>query len=107
LPEQAPRTTARRGGLMKKALICFVTALVMTLPVGIGIARLPGVIEWSGTEQGHKFFHPLYEAFDAYDCESSSDVILGTLFLLSFVISLALALAGWTAVTRLRRAAHH
>ncbi|WP_233832568.1 hypothetical protein [Paraburkholderia sp. ZP32-5] len=92
---------------MKKALICFVTALVMTLPVSIGIARIPGSLEWTASEQGHKFFDPLYKAFDAYGCESGSDVVFGTLLLFSFFISLVLAVAGWTAVTRLRNTNHH
>jgi hypothetical protein len=92
---------------MKRALICFVIALVMTIPVGIGIACLPGMIEWTTTEYGHKFFDPLYKAFDAYDCETKPDVILGTLLVFSFFISLVLAFAGWAAVTRWRRTARH
>jgi hypothetical protein len=92
---------------MKKALICIGLAFVMTLPVGVGIAHIPGVAEWFASGKGYKFFAPLFKALGADGCESTSDVIFGTLYLLSFFISLALAVAGWTAVARLRHTNRH
>ncbi|MFT4069018.1 hypothetical protein [Paraburkholderia sp.] len=88
---------------MKKALICIVLALLMTLPVGVGIMHIPGVAEWFSSGEGYEFFAPLFDALGADGSESHSDVIFGTLYLVSFVISLALAVAGWTVVGRLRR----
>jgi hypothetical protein len=92
---------------MKKALICFVVALAMTLPVGVGIMCLPFVDEWFASGAGYRFFAPIFRALDSHGCETNSDIVFGTLYLLSFLISLVLAVAGWTAITRLRRDDHH
>lgn len=93
---------------MKKALICFVIALVMALPVGAGIPRLPVVHEWFMSGAAYDCcFIPLFKALGSHGSETSSDIIFGTLYLLSFVISLVSAVAIWTAVARLRSTNHH
>ncbi|MFT4069020.1 hypothetical protein [Paraburkholderia sp.] len=89
---------------MKKALICIVIALVMTLPVGVGIMRVPIVAKWFASDAAYEFlFIPLFKALGSHGSESSSDIIVGTVLIVSFVVSLALAVAGWTVVGRLRR----
>ncbi|MFT4069021.1 hypothetical protein [Paraburkholderia sp.] len=88
---------------MKKALFCIVFALVMTLPVGVGIMCLPGVDEWFASGEGYEFFAPLFKALDSHGSETNSDIVFGTLYLVSFVLSLVFAVASWTIIGHLRR----
>ncbi|WP_062124960.1 hypothetical protein [Paraburkholderia monticola] len=88
---------------MKTILICILIALVLTLPVGVGIAHVPGVAEWFASGEGYEFFDPFFNAFGADGGESTSDIIFGTLYVVSFVVSLALAIAAWAIVSGLRR----
>ncbi|NML32011.1 hypothetical protein [Paraburkholderia antibiotica] len=87
---------------IKRISICFALALVMTLPVGFGIARL-GAYEWLDSDAGFRLLRPLFDAFDAHGCEGYSDVIVGTLLVVSFVLSLVFVVAGWAIVRRSRR----
>ena len=52
---------------------------------------------------GYEFFDPLFNAFGADGCESTSDIIFGMLYVVSFVVVLALAIAAWALVSGLRR----
>jgi hypothetical protein len=89
---------------MKKALICIVIALVMALPVGAGIMCLPVVQEWFASGVAYDCcFIPLFKALGSHSSETSSDIIAGTLYLVSFVLSLFFAITSWTIVSRLRR----
>lgn len=88
---------------MKKAMICTLLGLMMTLPVGVGIAHIPAVAEWFASGEGYEFFAPLFNALGADGCESTSDIVFGTLYVVSFVVSLALAIAAWAIVSGLRR----
>jgi hypothetical protein len=92
---------------MKRALICIVLALVMTLPVGVGVMCLPVVQEWFASGAAYEFFAPLFSALDSGGGEGNSDVIFGTLYLVSFVVSLIFVATSWTVVSRLRRNSHH
>jgi hypothetical protein len=92
---------------MKKSLICFVLALVMTLPVGVGIMCMPVVEEWFASGAAYDFFAPLFNALDSGGGEGNSDVIFGTLYIVSFIVSLIFAVTCWTVVSRLRDTNHH
>ncbi|MCC8393149.1 hypothetical protein LJ656_11155 [Paraburkholderia sp. MMS20-SJTR3] len=87
---------------MKRALICLTLALLMSLPVGYGISRLPGVWEWIYSADGYSFFKPLFRAFDTYGNEGNLDVIIGTLTVAGFFVSLVSVNAAWTIIMRLR-----
>ncbi|MBN3849234.1 hypothetical protein G3N58_20750 [Paraburkholderia sp. Ac-20342] len=88
---------------MKKTLICIALALVMTLPVMVGLAHLPGVFEWIDSGMGHDLFEYLFIALDAQGCEETADVIAVTMLIVSFFLSLALVVATWAIVGRWRR----
>ncbi|MFT4069019.1 hypothetical protein [Paraburkholderia sp.] len=92
---------------MKKVLICILLALVMTVPVTVGIARLPGVYEWLDSGAGYDFLKPLFIALGSNGCESHSDIVVGILYLVGFIVSLVFAVAAWTVVSRLRRTDRH
>ncbi|SMG39137.1 hypothetical protein [Paraburkholderia susongensis] len=91
---------------MKKALICFVLALLMTLPVAIGIVRIPVVDGWLNSDASDGFFKPIFIALDSHGCESNSDIIFAATLVVGFVVSLALVVAFWAIVSRLRRTHH-
>ncbi|MBN3849237.1 hypothetical protein G3N58_20765 [Paraburkholderia sp. Ac-20342] len=88
---------------MKKTLICITLALVMTLPVGVGIAYIPGVAEWFASGSGYEFFTPLFKALDSHGSETNSDIIFGTLYTVSFILSLMLVAILLAIVNRWRR----
>jgi len=88
---------------MKKTLICFVLALLITLPVTAGLARFPGIDEWISNGTGHELFEHLFIALDAHGCEETEDVIVVTMLIVSFFLSLALVVATWAIVGRWRR----
>ncbi|NML32012.1 hypothetical protein [Paraburkholderia antibiotica] len=88
---------------MKKALICVALALLMTIPVGVGIAHIPWVYQWFGSGAGYEFYSPLFDALGADGTEENSEIIVGSLYLLGFVVSLVFVVIGWAIVGRLRR----
>ncbi|MBN3806898.1 hypothetical protein GXB81_28185 [Paraburkholderia sp. Ac-20336] len=92
---------------MKKTLICITFALMMTLPVGAGILCIPAVDEWLDTGSGYEFFTPLFQALDSHGSETNSDIIFGTLYTVSFTLSLMLAAALLAIVSRWRRTHRH
>ncbi|MEM5299371.1 hypothetical protein VSR82_34305 [Burkholderia sp. JPY481] len=88
---------------MKKALICVALALAMTLPIAVGIARMPGIDEWFASGAGSEFFAPLFEMLDSVGGENNTDIIVATLLVVSFFVSLMLAVALLAIVSHLRR----
>ncbi|MBN3806901.1 hypothetical protein GXB81_28200 [Paraburkholderia sp. Ac-20336] len=89
---------------MKKTLICITLALVMTLPVAIGIIRIPGMDEWFSSGADYDFFEPLFKALGSDGNESNSDIVFATMLITSFFLSLALIIACWAIVSHLHRA---
>ncbi|MBB5461426.1 hypothetical protein [Paraburkholderia sp. Cpub6] len=91
---------------MKKALICVALALVLTLPIAVGIARMPGIDEWFASGAGSEFFAPLFKVLDSVGGENDTDIIVATLLVVSFLVSLILAVALLAIDSHLRRPRH-
>ncbi|SMG39134.1 hypothetical protein [Paraburkholderia susongensis] len=87
---------------MKKALICIALALLMMLPVTIGIVRIPIVEKWLASSAGYEFFIPLFKALGSIGGESNMDIIFAATLVVGFVVSLVLAAALLAIVSRLR-----
>jgi hypothetical protein len=88
---------------MKKALICIALALALTLPIAVGIARMPGIDEWFASGAGYEFFAPLFKLLDSVGGENNTDIIVATLFVVSFFVSLMLVVALFAIVGHLHR----
>ncbi|MGF6965503.1 preprotein translocase subunit SecG [Paraburkholderia sp. WC7.3g] len=88
---------------MKKVLICVALALALTLPIAVGIARMPGIDTWFASGAGYEFFAPLFKGLDSVGGENNTDIIVATLFVVSFLVSLMLAVVSLAMVSHLRR----
>jgi hypothetical protein len=93
---------------MKKALIYIGFSLVMTLAITFGLMRVSIVYEWFASDLVHDFlFMPLHKALDSYGCESHLDIMLGTVLIISFILSLIFIVMCRAMISRLRRTNHH
>jgi|GEM_PF-780124 len=93
---------------MKKALIYIGLVLVMTLSFTFGVMRTSIVYKWFASDLAHDFiFMPLYKALDSYGCETHLDIMLGTVLMISFILSLIFITTCWAMISRLRHTNHH
>ncbi|ALL66949.1 hypothetical protein K788_00042525 [Paraburkholderia caribensis MBA4] len=74
---------------MKRLLIHLALAASLTVPGAMGISRIPGFGAWFASGSGYRFFGPLFRAFDSDGGEQNTDIIVGTILGLSFLLSLA------------------
>lgn len=74
---------------MRRPLIHLALAALLTVPVALGISRIPGFGAWFASGSGYRFFGPLFRAFDSDGGEQNTDIIVGTILGLSFLLSLA------------------
>lgn len=74
---------------MRRSLRHLALAALLTVPVAIGISRIPGFDAWFASGSGYRFFGPLFRAFDSDGGEQNTDIIVGTILGLSFLLSLA------------------
>jgi hypothetical protein len=93
---------------MKKALIHIGLSLVMTLSITFGLMRVPIVYEWFASDLAHDFlFMPLHKALDSYGCEAHLDITLGTVLIISFILSLIVIITCRAMISRMRRTNRH
>ncbi|NML32010.1 hypothetical protein [Paraburkholderia antibiotica] len=92
--------------LIKKTLTCLALTLPLTLLVAIGITGLQCVNEWLDRGDGYDFFKPLFKTFGAFGSEGHSDVIFGTLYIVSFFVSLVFVVVAWSIASYWRRKRH-
>ena len=91
---------------MKRALICVALALALTFPIAVGIASVPGIDDWFASGAGYESFAPLFKVLNSNGGENNTDIIVATLLVVSFLISLMLAVVFLAIVRRLRRTLH-
>jgi hypothetical protein len=88
---------------MKKSLACIALAALLTLPIAIGMSRLPGLGQWITSESGYRIWGPLFRAFNSDGGEQSTDIIVGTILTISFLLALAGSAAFASIVSRCRK----
>jgi hypothetical protein len=88
---------------MKNFLICAVLATALTIPVSLGIARMPWLIEWFNNGSGWDTLAPLLRAVGSIGVEEDENVFLILLLAASFVISM---LVSATLLACVRRVTH-
>ena len=90
---------------MKKLLLCGALALVLTVPVSIGIARTPWLIGWFSTGSGWDTLGPLLRAVGSIGPEEDENVFLAVLLGVSFIVSMGISALLVAGASRLRNRA--
>ena len=83
-----------------KWLLRLVLALVLTLPVFLGITLIEPLLRWLYSEDGYRVLAPLFNLFGAVGVEGHEGVIAGVLLVVSFFVALCIA---WIAAALLTR----
>jgi hypothetical protein len=83
-----------------KLVLRFVTALVLTGPVFVGLSRIDPLARWVGSERAWSALTALFHLLGAAGTEGEENVLLGVLLLVSFVIA---AVITWGAVPKIWR----
>lgn len=74
---------------MRRALIDVAAAVLLTLPVYLGLANNPTVNDWFLYGSGWATFHPLLMLGHAAGIESNAAMMVTAMFVVSFLIALA------------------
>ena len=90
---------------MKKALLSFVAALLLTLPIYIGIGKNPWVNDWFINGAGWDVFIPLFRLCNAIGITGDADILIAAMLTISFLISLAVVLVVTAVVRRAKLSA--
>ncbi|MGN6234218.1 MAG: hypothetical protein ACTHNZ_24015 [Trinickia sp.] len=72
---------------MKRILIDGALAALLTLPVYIGLANTPIINDWFLYGRGWATFHPLFVLGHAIGITRNAAIVIGTMFVISFVLS--------------------
>lgn len=73
---------------MKKALICLVAALVLMLPVYIGMANIQPLEAWFMSGAGWAALEPWFRLCNAIGIHGDGRILTNTMLFFSFVVSL-------------------
>ncbi|HEX7685185.1 MAG TPA: hypothetical protein VF446_16890 [Trinickia sp.] len=85
-----------------KLLLRFVIALVLTGPVFFGLSRVDPLARWAGSEAAWSTLAPLFRLFGAVGTEGEETILLGVLFVVSFIIAAAIVWGSSAVLTRMR-----
>ncbi len=91
---------------MKRSALYFFAALVLTLPIYTGIANIPAVDHWFTSGAGWGAFEPIFKFAEGLGFRGEGRIIIASMLLISFVISLlvVLALRKLVSLSRMHRA---
>ncbi|APA86323.2 hypothetical protein BJG93_13615 [Paraburkholderia sprentiae WSM5005] len=64
---------------------------------------MPGIDEWFASGAGSEFFAPLFNALGSVGGENNTDIIVATLLVVSFLVSLMLVVVSFAIFSHLRR----
>lgn len=92
---------------MKRFFVSLIAALILALPIAIGIGRSPWFGDWMTHGRGWDAFDPLLNFFGVVGVEGEGDVVVNALLIVSFMLSFALAWFAFGAITRSRRCHAH
>ncbi|RQR27224.1 hypothetical protein DIE23_27460 [Burkholderia sp. Bp9143] len=76
-----------------KALLRLLAAIVLTIPVYLGLANSPPD-DWFQSGAGWRAFEPLFNVFERLGGHGQGDILISTMLGVSFVIALALVWLG-------------
>lgn len=85
-----------------KGLLRILLAVVLTVPVFLGVTRIDILVSWLFSESGYQALSPLFRLFGTVGVEGHENVIAGVLLVLSVVIAVGLVCVGSTLLKRLR-----
>lgn len=74
-------------GSMKKMLIRLVAALVLTLPVYIGLGHLGPLDRWFESGAAWDAFDPLFRLGEIVGVTDQASIVIHTMFVVSFIIA--------------------
>ncbi|NIE84747.1 MULTISPECIES: hypothetical protein [unclassified Burkholderia] len=83
-----------------KTIPRIVMATVLAIPVFFGLSLIDPLARWVGSAQAWDLLAPLFQLLGANGIETEEDVLMGVLFVASFVIALLII---WMASRLLRR----
>ncbi|MFM0158009.1 hypothetical protein [Paraburkholderia sediminicola] len=66
-------------------------ALILTVPVFLGLTRIDVLLRWLYSESGYRALDPLFHLFGAVGIEGHESVIAGVLLALSFIVAFCIA----------------
>jgi hypothetical protein len=87
---------------MKKFFICMSLTLLLTVPVSIGIARMPWLVTWFDEGTGWDVFNPVLRLVGSVGGEQDYDILFGTFLLAGFVVSMGISALLIAGASRLR-----
>ncbi|WP_321805000.1 hypothetical protein [Burkholderia sp. BCC1993] len=76
-----------------KVLVRLLAAIVLTIPVYLGLANSP-LDEWFQSGAGWRAFEPLFRVFETLGVHGQGDILISTMLGASFVIAIALVWLG-------------
>ena len=88
---------------MKRLFIYVALALLLTFPVYLGLANTPIVNDWFLYGGGWATFHPLFVVGHAIGITRNAAIVIGTMFAVSFLLSLLGIACTHSAAQRLLR----
>lgn len=78
-------------------------ALLLTLPIFLGITRMPWFWAWFNDGSGWDTLAPILKMLGAIGAEDDENVLFGLVLAVSFMISLIISTTCAAAIDRLRR----
>ncbi|GAB2905915.1 hypothetical protein GCM10027093_49930 [Paraburkholderia jirisanensis] len=88
---------------MKKPFVRAVLAPLLTLPIFLGITRMPWFWAWFNDGSGWDMLAPILKMLGAIGAEDDENVLFGLVLAVSFMISLIISTTCAAAINRLRR----
>ncbi|GAB2905923.1 hypothetical protein GCM10027093_49940 [Paraburkholderia jirisanensis] len=90
---------------MKKFLLFAALTLLLSVPVSIGIARMPWLIAWFDEGSGWDVFNPVLKLMGSIGGEQDYNILFGTFLLAGFIVSMGISALLVAGASRLRNRA--
>lgn len=74
---------------MKNRIIVVVLAVLLTLPIYLGLANTPAINDWFLYGRGWAAFQPLFDLCNKVGIYGNATILVTTMFIVSFLIALA------------------
>jgi len=74
-----------------RGILRVLLALVLTVPVFIGLTRIDVLLRWLYSESGYRVLDPVFRLFGTVGVEGHESVIAGVLMIFSFIAALCVA----------------
>jgi|GEM_PF-2720818 len=87
---------------MKNRMIIVVLAVLLTLPIYLGLANTPAINDWFLYGQGWAAFQPLFDLCNKVGLYGNATILITAMFVISFLIALAVVSLCRFAIRRMR-----